>query len=297
MNRTTSQPPRTGADYVPLVARGSHAGTSDDDPPRCRPKPRARNPLERVGTTGILALTLGSAVLVLPLVALALFWRMSMMATGAWGDPPKLWFNIIAEDWSAQIVTLCSAVMRSAVMLQASLATALFAALILEAVGTPLLGAPFFSILRAVSVAPIALLSTTSVRPRGVFSFFLWALVVLEVLLTMASQFLSTILLSDFGRGGFNNLANTTDVPVFEDLQQTKTSWWQLPPTSSWTFAELSEPFAEGPNHHDTGHTYHAFLPFQKQEQRETLRKFHGPAVVMDQRVVLRKPIFSQPDP
>jgi hypothetical protein len=107
-------------------------------------------------------------------------------------------------------------------------------------------------------------------------------LVITEALLTVAFQFLSTILISDLNDGVFTNMENSTEVRILQGADFVQ--------TGLWTFAELSEPFAEGPNFHDTGHTCRAFLPFEEEPQRTQLCKFHGPAPVTDQRVVCARP-------
>ncbi|PIG86689.1 phospholipase A2 protein family [Aspergillus arachidicola] len=117
-------------------------------------------------------------------------------------------------------------------------------------------------------------------------------LVIIEVLVTVASQFLSTILISDFMDSSFINSNNLTEVGIFRPLGFTEAAWWRVPPASSWTFGELAESFSQGPNFHDTGHTYRAFIPFQDEAQRTSLRSFQGPAAVMDQRVVCVSPSF-----
>ncbi|KAF4177464.1 hypothetical protein CNMCM8694_002295 [Aspergillus lentulus] len=117
-------------------------------------------------------------------------------------------------------------------------------------------------------------------------------LVIVEVLVTVASQFLSTILISDFMNSSFINSNNLTEVGIFSPLGSAGAAWWRVPPASGWTFGELAETFSQGPNFHDTGHTYRSFIPFQDEAQRTSLRSFQGPTEVMDQRVVCVSPSF-----
>ncbi|RHZ59282.1 hypothetical protein CDV55_100348 [Aspergillus turcosus] len=166
--------------------------------------------------------------------------------------------------------------------------------IILEGIGTPLFYAPFYSITRAVSVSPTSLLLTKGIlaQPKRFFSLWISMLFIVEVLVTVASQFLSTILISDFMDSSFINSNNLTDVGIFSPLGSVEAAWWRVPPASGWTFGELAESFSQGPNFHDTGHTYRAFIPFEDEAQRTSLRSFQGPAEVMGQRVVCVSPSF-----
>ncbi|KAJ4288242.1 hypothetical protein N0V88_007432 [Collariella sp. IMI 366227] len=171
----------------------------------------------------------------------------------------------------------------------ASLATALLAAVVLETIGTPLLQAPIYSVIRAVQATPITMLSAVNLRPKDRLSILVFALLAIEVLVTLVSQFFSTILITDFAVGSYANRMNTADVAMLNlesGARAGSSKWFAMPPALSWTFAEASESFIKGSNFHDTGHTYRGFLPFADEERRTKLRRFHGPATVMDQRVV-----------
>ncbi|KAH8689901.1 hypothetical protein BGW36DRAFT_266682, partial [Talaromyces proteolyticus] len=248
---------------------------------------------ERIGTPSVLILLLGSSFLFIPWFLLGLIWRESMTAISG-GVPNNFWIRIVHANWTSRLVTVCTAVTRSIVTLQASLITAMVSSIILERIGTPLFYAPFYSIIRAVSVSPTSLLLTKGIlaQPKRSFSLLISTLVVVEVLVAVASQFLSTILISDFMDSNFLNSNNLTEVDIFSSLGFVEAAWWRIPPPSSWTFGELAESFSQGPNFHDTGHTYRAFIPFKDEAQRTSLRRFQGPAEVMDQRVVCVSPSF-----
>ncbi|KAF9766691.1 hypothetical protein IL306_000866 [Fusarium sp. DS 682] len=185
---------------------------------------------------------------------------------------------------------MSTAVIRTVMATQASLATAMLAAVVLETIGTPLVQGPIYCVIRAVQAAPTTLLFTAKLRPKGRLSTLVFTLVVIEILVTLASQFFSTIFISDFEVGTYANIINATDVSTLDTLDGPPHRWFEMPPASSWTFAELSEPFTKGPNFHDTGHTYRSFLPFRDEGQRTHLRNFRGPATIMDQRVVCARP-------
>ncbi|KAB8204859.1 hypothetical protein BDV34DRAFT_235611 [Aspergillus parasiticus] len=273
-------------DYVPLATLNTATYGDTEETQNEWPKPaeqKTRNAWERIGTLSILILLLGSGFLFIPLVLLGLIWRESMTAISG-GVPNIFWIRIVHANWTSRLVTVCTAVIRAIVTLQASLITAMVSSIILEGIGTPLFYASFYSIIRVVS----GILA----QPRRFFSLFISMLVIIEVLVTVASQFLSTILISDFMDSSFISSNNLTEVGIFRPLGFTEAAWWRVPPASSWTFGELTESFSQGPNFHDTGHTYRAFIPFQDEAQRTSLRSFQGPAEVMDQRVVCVSPSF-----
>ncbi|KID86165.1 hypothetical protein MGU_06598 [Metarhizium guizhouense ARSEF 977] len=280
-------------DYVSLAPRPPPTEDDDDDAGRRPPKPKKKKTWERFGLTSFIILILGSGTLLVVLLILGLLWKSSMRAAN--GSPAETpWVFIFRANRATTFVTLCTAVLRTVIGLQSSVATGMLAGIILETVGTPLLKAPFYSIIRAVSVGPSNLLSTVRSRPKDAISFSIYTLVILEVLLTVASQFLSAILTTDFAEGAFANINNSTDVRIFIHkrirLDGINAKYWELPPASSWTFAESSEPFTKGASFDDTGHTYRAFLPFEDEAQRTRLRKFRGPAHVIDNRVVCATP-------
>jgi hypothetical protein len=278
-------------DYVPLATLNTTTYGDTEETQNEWPKPPAeektRNARERIGTLNILILLLGSSFLFIPWVLLGLVWRESMTAISG-AVPNTFWIRMVYANWTPKFVTVCTAVTRAIMALQASLITAMVSSIILERIGTPLFYTPFYSINRAVSTSPTGLLLTKSIlaQPKRFFSLLISMLVIVEVLVTVASQFLSTILISDFMDSSFISSNRSTEVRIFSSLPFVQAPWWRAAPASSWTFGELAESFSHGPNFHDTGHTYRAFIPFSDEAQRTSLRRFQGPAEVMDQRVV-----------
>lgn len=282
-------------DYVSLVPLPPPTEEDDDgeDVGQRPPKPKKKKTWQRFGLMSSIILLLGSAILLLVLLILWILWKSSMRAADG-GPAETPWVYIFRANRATTLVALCTAGLRTVIGLQSSVATGMLAGIILETVGAPLLKAPFYSIIRAVSIAPSNLLPAVRSRPKNTLSFLVYTLVVLEVLLTVASQFLSAILTTDFAEGTFANINNSTDVRIFiherTRLDVTTANYWELPSASSWAFAESSEPFTKGANFDDTGHTYRAFLPFEDEAQRTRLRKLRGPAHVTDNRVVCAKP-------
>ncbi|KGO78356.1 hypothetical protein PITC_068190 [Penicillium italicum] len=165
---------------------------------------RERSLWARLGTYHILVLGLGSIVLIIAVIPLAWLWTESM-ATATGKEPSSAWFAVIEANWTTRIVTICTAILRAVVTAQASVATAMFGGVILERVGAPLLDGPFYSSVRALSGSPFSLLWTPSLPLRKTaLSILVVVLIVLEVLVTTAAQFLSTLLVADFGNGAFS---------------------------------------------------------------------------------------------
>ncbi|CAI7663128.1 unnamed protein product [Penicillium viridicatum] len=268
---------------APNKARNTNA--HNDDAEEEQPHHKS-NIWHRIDTTSVLTVILGFPILLLAVILLALFWHESMKATDG-AEPSTYWLRIVNAGWAAQLVTVCTASIRTVVAFQAGLATAMIAGIVLETTGTPILQGPFYSMLRAVKVAPSNLWTATNFRPH--LSYFIYALVFTEVLVTAASQFLSTIFLSDFGNGTFSQSNNVTNVSILHSTNNADISW-STPSAASWTFAELSEPFEDRSGFHDTGHTFRAFLPFKEEAQRTKLRWLRGPMPVIDHRVVCASP-------
>jgi hypothetical protein len=86
---------------------------------------------------------------------------------------------------------------------------------------------------------------------------FVYALVLTEVLVTAACQFLSTIFLSDFANGTFTQRSTSTKVNILNDTSSNGDAFWSMPPAASWTFTELSDSSeAHWGFWHDTGPTF-----------------------------------------
>ncbi|CAI7621778.1 unnamed protein product [Penicillium glandicola] len=273
-------------EYIPFEALRN---TEGNDAEQDQPHRKRSNIWHRVDITSVLTVLLGSPLLLLAVALLALFWHESMRAIDG-AEPGSYWVRIVNAGWAAQFVTVCTASIRTVVSFQAGLATAMVAGIVLETTGAPLLHGPFYSILRAVKAAPSNFWTATNFQPH--LSRFIYALVLTEVLVTAATQFLSTIFLSDFGNGTFSQPNNSTNVSILHAEYNSNIAW-SAPPAASWTFAELSESFDDRSGFHDTGHTFRAFLPFGEETQRAKLRHLRGPVPVMDHRIVCASPPLS----
>ncbi|KAJ5415726.1 hypothetical protein N7465_004421, partial [Penicillium sp. CMV-2018d] len=274
--------------YTPLVAPENAPSQAQDE---VKVTKKESSLWARLGVTQILVLCFGSIILTIAVLPLAWLWVESM-AAAAGREPSSAWVSVIEANWTTRIVTICTAILRAVVTAQASVATAMFAGIILERVGSPLVDGPFYSTVRALSGSPTNLLWTPSLPLCGAgLSVLVVTLIVLEVSVTIAAQFLSTLLVADFGNGAFTQTSNVTNIRM---LNYTRDSflgpWWSMPPVAGWTFAEQSEMPITGPKYDDTGHTYRAFLPYLEAAQRTSLRHFRGPVPISDQRVVCVQP-------
>lgn len=140
---------------------------------------------------------------------------------------------------------------------QAGPVTTLLAGIVLETTGAPLLQGPLLH--ASFKAAPSNLWTATDFRPH--LSHLLYAVVLVEVLVTAASQFSSTIFLSGFENGTSSQRSNSTNVDIPNDTDSAGDAWWSMPPVASWTFAELPGSFENRSGFQDTGHDFRAFLP------------------------------------
>ncbi|WYZ43286.1 hypothetical protein EsH8_VI_000985 [Colletotrichum jinshuiense] len=245
-------------------------------------------------------MSIGSAVITGAVVFLGYFWVGAMRATDGEIVHPQFWNLIVFSDWASRAVTITAAVLRVCLAFQMGVFTAMLASLMIERAGVPLMSAPLISMLRAVSASPYNLVNWTTFTMPWRSSLIYTIAIAISVLLTAASQFSSTVLLSDFttvnvtvpwefasilyGRSGQN-----------DDILEGSRIWNSQP----WTYFR----FAEHPRiptgdqlsdrYEDTGHILRAFLPFMSESSRSRLRRYEGPAAVIDSRVVCVRPVIE----
>lgn len=221
---------------------------------------------------------------------------------------PAFWTNLIeTRRFATRTVTLVSVVIRLATATQLGVFTAAMASLILERVGVATQDLPSISMIRCLNVGPHALALSVSnskmtreLLPYGILIF-------LAILDAFALQFTSTILLSDFGRVEMTMATKTGKFLFGFDRNATEDSavgysgmdMWQSSPQSYQRFAEYSSGATKGSNYVDTGSALRAFLPFEESSAsyqsplQWNVRNYHGPALVLDARVVCVKPSMS----
>ncbi|KAL0933605.1 uncharacterized protein CTRU02_210404 [Colletotrichum truncatum] len=197
-------------------------------------------------------------------------------------------------------VTLAGVVIRTAVGVLAGLATAMIASVAVERRGVRLHAVAQTSVARFSSDGPLSLVSL-ALRGSS-FDGVVRLVIMLLAVTTIAAQFSSSLLVSDFEerrvvsftRPELNAYTLMRRDHSREGLAEAVAgyayNYWYQRPRFAETFAEFNEPPAEGEGLDDTGPSVRAFLPVASQEVRESLLEFQGMARVMDSRVICMRP-------
>lgn len=210
-------------------------------------------------------------------------------------DTPA-WRRLMVSAYAAQAITISGVVIRTALSILGTLTTSMIASIILETRGAPLESIVSISLARYANNGPLTL---AAVAPNAI-GRRIWTLVTAVLALTLASQFMSTILLYDmgpttvvdFGKTVANNFAFYT--PDHTALKYKSHDYYKQRPSSFASFAEYWEPPINTEDDvDDTGITLRALLPLSSQLERESIRTFRGVARVLDSRVVCLRPQVS----
>jgi len=225
------------------------------------------------------------------------------------GNQSATWNHIVISNWLTRTVTLTALAIRIAVTVQAGIATSMLASLIIEVSGLRLEHAPEISMMRLNNNGPQSLLWLYFFQPKQLGN----AILLLGLLVTtLATQFTSTLLLSDIGSGdvveapissnisyGFKTQTTTkdglnfiTDGLVLQELVLEQENYWSQTPTEFPSFGEYAFPTNKTDGVDDTGITLRAFLPFSDKRNRSSIRNYTGPGFVYDARVVCIAPHF-----
>ncbi|OBR07271.1 hypothetical protein CH63R_08792 [Colletotrichum higginsianum IMI 349063] len=257
-----------------------------------------------LGMLGLCIMGIGTLLIVGAIVFLGSFWQTSIRAGDGEIVHPQLWSVVVFSDWASRVVTITAAVLRICLALQMGVFTAMMASLMIERAGVPLTSAPLISILRAVSVSPYNLITWTTFampwRDRLIYTFS----IAVSVLLAVGFQFSSTVLLSDFNAVNVTTPNKVADVLLSggnnvdtdrETLEGSKL--WNSPPPTYFRFAEAPRAPSDkqlSDRYEDTGHILRALLPFEAETSRSRLRRYRGPAAVLDSRVVCARPSVTE---
>ncbi|QKX53283.1 uncharacterized protein TRUGW13939_00361 [Talaromyces rugulosus] len=235
--------------YIPLEALAQDNNNDAEEEQLHR---KRRNLWHRIDTASVWASFLGFPLLLLAVTLLALFWYESLKAIDG-AEPQIYWVCVVNAGWVTRLVTVCTTSIRMVMAFQAGLATAMVAGIVLETKSVSLLQSPFYSILWAVKIAFSNLWTSTNFRPH--LSRFIYVLVLTEVLVITASQFLSTIFLSDFVNGSFTQCVLSPG-----NTSSTNNNWGilTLDPRSQW---ETFHPPADTLGVDDTITFFLAVLP------------------------------------
>ncbi|KAI0530166.1 hypothetical protein GGR58DRAFT_508742 [Xylaria digitata] len=237
----------------------------------------------------------GGSVLLLPFLAFLLFlWGSAGPAPGG-AQATTLWRAIMLNGWALQSVTILSLALRAITAAQAAVCTSLLAALLAERRYSPISTIAKLSVLRGMNGNPLDLLRATS--PFKAQSIAKWSgqeftLAAILALTSLAIQFSSTILISDFDATVLIQFPTQTrqNVALSESTLNLSSigSYAEFEWRHGWPIfggrgaTNLAKPDIRGLS--DTGLQHRAFLPYDK-GNRTILRSFKGPTAVMTTRV------------
>jgi len=247
------------------------------------------------------AIVLGGSLGAVGILGFLLFlWTGEGTAGGA--GAPKVWRWIVINDLLTQVATLCSAFLRIILVLQAMMSTSLIAAVLLEGPGysVPLSKAAELSITRSVNSGPFSLARLMFFSPRWFVSSSKLPIFLTGVLifLTMASQFLSTLLVADLKTGPLIGFPDKTQ--LFVDKKPGNKApvdyynYLEVPPLFI-PFGELTSPSDMTPTADglsDTGPVQRVFLPVDE-TNRTTIRSYAGKAYVVSTRYACLPPAVT----
>jgi len=237
----------------------------------------------RFGTESLVTIVVGWLAIILGLSVLLIVW--------AADERNETWKAIVYDNYGPQTVTVSSAAIRTAIGVQSGILTAAIASLILEHCDIPLSQVALLSIVRASTVAPHNVAwSILTTRRYGRAKPLIVAGVLLAVAVTIVSQFISTILLSDFATVAVKGYPYTDNVLYSANFTVPGANHWLTRPPSYPRFAERQEIALQGPQLLDTGTTLRAFLPIRDASDRTALRAYNGPTPILDARVLCVKP-------
>ncbi|KAF5565834.1 hypothetical protein FPHYL_4052 [Fusarium phyllophilum] len=210
----------------------------------------------------------------------------------------EAWRRFMLSGRATQSITLMSVLIRWAIGTLAAITTSMAASIALELHGVPISALAEVSIARFTNSGPQSfrkMLPGTTFRPwLRILMIFLFALV-------GASQFASTLLVSDlreltilslkknmsygFNFGGLNDPTSSDAIPPLP-VRGDGLEYWNKVPSQYEIFAEYSEPKQWSDELDDTGTVLRAFLPISTMAQRESIQSFNGIARVIDTHVL-----------
>ncbi|KAK4214432.1 hypothetical protein QBC37DRAFT_284002 [Rhypophila decipiens] len=280
--------------------RGSVSYKAVSSSERPRKLPLTKRPgLRSIGTWPTITLALSTVVLVSAIVFLAIFWQAAFSILQG-RNVARFWMQIIQSGQSAITITITSAFIRTAISLQAGVATSMLSSIIVERAGISLWKLPMLSMIRSISVGPQTLAWPLLRRPFRKTPVLHLCIVLMMLVITIVAQFTSTILLSDFATETVVLPQNTTTVTIgFSDdtpdyvFSNGGINYWNTAPSVFPRFAEYGEPVETTEGVADTGLSLRAFIPLANSSTRSSLRSYSGPATVLDARVVCVRPILT----
>ncbi|KAF5672664.1 hypothetical protein FCIRC_8368 [Fusarium circinatum] len=207
------------------------------------------------------------------------------------------WRWLMLSGRATQSITLMSVLIRWAIGTLAAITTSMAASIALKLHGVPISDVAEVSVARFTNSGPQ---SSKKMLPGATFRPWLRILMICLFALVGASQFASTLLVSDLQEltilsvkknmsYGFNfGVINDSSSPDLRPLPIRKDDleYWNRAPSQFEIFAEYSEPGESSEELDDTGTVLRAFLPISIKAQRESIQSFNGIARVIDTRAI-----------
>ncbi|TGJ84201.1 hypothetical protein E0Z10_g4555 [Xylaria hypoxylon] len=239
--------------------------------------------LEKLGISGILVISLPLILEIAALGFLSTFW--TMPTTQASNDTIRRW---IADDRLPAIIAIVSLVIRFSKGLQMALALSMVASIALERYQVRVADIPALMLQRSNGTESTSLLllflRNAFAETKSRQSLFLLLLLPLAIL-SYATEFTSTLLLSDFGSISMQGFSSTQPFPVgFDDLSlqyrrgegNDHVNYAGTSPSTFPPFAELSDGNTKSGFIDYTGLSLRAFLPISSLSSRQSMRNFTG---------------------
>ncbi|KAF4827852.1 hypothetical protein CGCTS75_v007826 [Colletotrichum tropicale] len=262
--------------------------------------PLHRSKWAAIDSFSICILGVGTSLIIGVLIFLSYIWNGSMRAMAGDNMEESFWSQIVFSDWTSRTVTVAAAILHICLSLQMGVFTAMIASLMIEKSGVPLNVAPSIALLRAMPASPWSLFSWTALSNPCRDGIIYKIVIGISVLLAITSQFASTALLTDFSMVNVTGSRTTSESsyaekPYLGYVMKASKAWSMQPGTYS-RFAEkridLKESRSEsGTDYEDTGPVTRAIMPFFSELQRTGLRRYDGPAAVLDSRVFCMLPV------
>ena len=246
-------------------------------------------------------LFMGMILVIVIIGALYLLWYCAW-AAGVDRLPSGLtpvWKYVLDSGWLLRLVTLSSLVVRIVVAAQSAILTEMLSCLVLEGGGCSLPDLAKLSITRCQTSGPFQMALTMRRQLRNTANTLYAVLFTLLLATTISTQFVSTILLTDFASTRIAgdhethevNFANRKHVAKYDLLEPSfGVDYWKVRPIAYYRFAEYSTPPVQEDGVFDTGSTFRALLPLQNATERTAIHHYVGPATVFNARVVCVRP-------
>ncbi|KAI0006664.1 hypothetical protein F4779DRAFT_595723 [Xylariaceae sp. FL0662B] len=252
---------------------------------------------ESIGRYGAFVIIGGSILSPIMIGLLALLW--GGQGPGSGDQAPASWRKVALNGWLTAAVTLLSLVIQLCTSAQALICTSLVAATMLETTGVPLSQVAEISSMRGASDGPWRLVYLTFRYSIRKFLTLQPLFILVLFIGTMATQFASTILVTDLDVSSITGYPNQTqlNMSLSDQIQlfQPSSSQWQIQPTNYASFGEIPsgisvEPSAQGFS--DTGNVKRLFVPLGH-DNRTKLHHYRGSSYGINSRVACAPPVLS----